>query len=86
MSYNSSRGGSFLGSIPDITKNLLIINVLMWIATMALQTRGVHLDKWFALHFWQAGDFMPWQIVTYMVYARLLQRAGWLAPLVLQHV
>src|SRR5574344_395649 len=66
MSYNSSRGGSFLGSIPDITKNLLIINVLMWIATMALQTRGVHLDKWFALHFWQAGDFMPWQIVTYM--------------------
>lgn len=66
MSYNTSRNGSFLGSIPEITKNLLIINVLMWVATLVLQTRGFFLEQYLALHFWQADDFMPWQFVTYM--------------------
>lgn len=66
MSYNTSRSGSFLASIPDITKNLLIINVLMWVATMVLQTRGIMLERYLGLHFWQASDFMPWQIVSYM--------------------
>lgn len=66
MSYNTSRSGSFLGAIPDITKNLIIINVLMWIATMVLQTRGIVLNRYLALHFWQAADFQPWQVVSYM--------------------
>ncbi len=66
MNYSASRGGSFLASIPVITKNLLIINVLMWVATMALQNRGIYLERFLALHYWGADDFMPWQMVSYM--------------------
>ncbi|MDO4510573.1 MAG: rhomboid family intramembrane serine protease [Bacteroidales bacterium] len=65
MAYANARG-SFLDSIPTITKNLIIINVLMWVATLALQSRGIYLEKWLGLHYWQASDFMPWQVVSYM--------------------
>ena len=62
-----SRGGSFLSSIPVVVKNLLIINVLMWVATLVLKSRGiVDLDEYLALHFWKGSDFLPTQFFTYM--------------------
>lgn len=67
MSYfQSSRSNSFLGSLPEVTKNLLIINVLVWVATMIFKSKGVDFNQYLALHFWQADRFMPWQLVTYM--------------------
>ena len=65
MAYGNSRG-SFLDSIPTITKNLLIINVLVWVATFVLQRKGIDLVTWLGLHFWKADDFQLWQFVTYM--------------------
>ena len=67
MSYfQSSRSNSFLGSLPEVTKNLLIINVLVWVATMIFKSKGVDFNQYLALHLWQADRFMPWQLVTYM--------------------
>lgn len=58
---------SFFASIAPVTRHLLIINVLLWLATMALQRAGiVDLDKWLGLHFWKGSEFKVWQLITYM--------------------
>ena len=53
-------------SIPTITKNLLIINVLIWLASSVLIYRGIDLNKIFGLHFFLASDFHFYQLFTYM--------------------
>lgn len=53
-------------SIPAVTKNLLIINVLMFIATWVFQMRGIELADYLGLHFFMASDFRVYQFVTYM--------------------
>lgn len=52
-------------NIPLITKNLLIINVLAFLATMVLELRGVDLNEWGGLHFFLASDFHLFQFITY---------------------
>ena len=53
-------------NIPVITKNLLIINVLVFVATYALRGLNIDLDTLLGLHFILAPDFRAWQFVTYM--------------------
>jgi membrane associated rhomboid family serine protease len=58
---------TFLTSMPPVTRHLLIINVLMYLATFVLQQRGImDLNSWLGLHFWKACDFNPYQFFTYM--------------------
>ena len=65
MNFNN-RGG-FASSIPTITKNLIIINALVWLATIALPNwLGIDLVEYCGLHYWLASDFNPAQLVTYM--------------------
>ena len=52
--------------IPAITKNLLIINVLVFLATFVFERIGVSLDNLFGLHFFLASDFRIYQLFTYM--------------------
>ena len=52
--------------IPAITKNLLIINVLMFAATWVFGRQGVDLNSVFELHFFLARDFQIYQLFTYM--------------------
>ena len=45
-------------NIPTITKNLLIINVLAFIAMYVIKgSAGVDLNDIFGLHFFMASDF-----------------------------
>ena len=53
-------------NIPTITKNLLLINVLAFIASLVFETRGIDLASIGGLHFFLASDFRLWQFVTYM--------------------
>ena len=56
-----------MNNLPTITKNLLIINVLMYLATVVLQSRfGIDLADYLGLHFFMASDFKIWQLFTYM--------------------
>ena len=55
-----------MNKLPPITKNLLIINVLFWMGTMALAKYGIDLHKLLGLHFFLAPGFRIWQLVTYM--------------------
>jgi len=59
-------GNSFFNSIPAITKNLLIITFLVWIAQMVLPRVGIDVEGYLALHYWSASQFNPIQLVTYM--------------------
>lgn len=64
MQYNNR---SFLSSIAPVTRHLLIINVLMWLATIVLmRTNGLDLVRWLGLHFWRGSEFMVWQPLTHM--------------------
>ena len=53
-------------NIPAITKNLLIINFLVFAATWLLQRYGLNLNSIGGLHFFLAPDFNVTQLVTYM--------------------
>ncbi len=52
--------------LPPVTKNLLIVNILMYVATYVLQLRGVDLKEILGLHFFMASDFRLHQFVTYL--------------------
>ncbi|MBR5029932.1 MAG: rhomboid family intramembrane serine protease [Muribaculaceae bacterium] len=57
---NSSSGTS-------VTLHLIIINVILWLATMLLGMRGVvDLTDYLGLHYWKGSDFHFYQLFTYM--------------------
>jgi membrane associated rhomboid family serine protease len=58
-------GGRF-GGTPPVTKNLIIINVVLLLGTMVLQQTGVNLNRFLGMYYFQSPLFAPWQIVTHM--------------------
>jgi len=52
--------------LPPVVKNLLIINGIMYLATIALRTRGIELVQLLGLHYFTAQNFEIWQPITYM--------------------
>ncbi len=55
-----------MNHIPTVTKNLLIINILFYAATLVVERYGIDLSNLLGLHFFLAADFNPIQLVTYM--------------------
>ncbi len=51
--------------LPEVVKNLMIINGLLFFATISLEQYGINLTKWLALHQFQAENFMPHQLITH---------------------
>lgn len=61
------RIGSTFGSLPPVTKNLLIINTLIWLAIQFMPPSTVEtFENICALHYFTSPDFNPAQLVTYM--------------------
>jgi membrane associated rhomboid family serine protease len=59
-------GGRF-GSTPPVTKNLIIINVVLLLGSMLLaQMFRVNLNGVLGMYYFQSPLFAPWQIVTHM--------------------
>ncbi|MDD4514706.1 rhomboid family intramembrane serine protease [Massilibacteroides sp.] len=56
----------FLSSIPPVTKNIIIINLLLWVATIVLQRVNIDLINLLGLHLPWARDFNAFQLVSYM--------------------
>ena len=66
MNFNNQyRPGSF-GHMPMVTKNIVIINVIMFALTFILQQRGISLTDFFGLHDHLSPNFKPHQFVTYI--------------------
>jgi membrane associated rhomboid family serine protease len=57
---------SGFGSIPPVVKNLLIINVLIYIAQYVFAKQEMYLEQWGALWSLKTGNFKVWQLVTHM--------------------
>lgn len=53
--------------LPTIVKNILIINGLMFLATIAMKNSfDIDLSEYLGLKYFGASEFKPYQIVTYM--------------------
>lgn len=53
-------------NLPPVTKNLLIINVLIWLAMEFVPALNVSLTRYCALYYVESPGFGAWQLVTYM--------------------
>ncbi len=63
----STNGSSFFNVMPPVTKNLIIINVIIWLAMMIVPGNfSENVIKYCGLHYIQATDFNPAQLLTYM--------------------
>lgn len=52
--------------LPPIVKNLLIINVLFFVATFVMADGGVDLATILGAHYFDSPNFKIWQPITYM--------------------
>ena len=52
--------------LPPVVKNLLIINVLLYLTTFTMNRFQIDLTDYLGLHFFKASDFKPYQLITYM--------------------
>lgn len=52
--------------MPPVTKNLLVINILMYLAYVVAQQSGVDLNDLLGLHFFKSKSFHLYQLVSYM--------------------
>lgn len=63
MGYYYDNGNNFISQIPTVTKNLVAINILMFIATLVNENLMVAN---FAMFYPASPFFKPWQILTHM--------------------
>ena len=66
MNYNNQYSPGPFAGLPIVTKNIIIINVIMYLATLAFETVNIDLVKLFGLHYYLADDFKPHQFITYI--------------------
>ena len=57
---------SIYGSTPPVVKNLIILNILFYLATVAGRKFGVDLSRVLALYYPLAEHFQPYQFITHM--------------------
>lgn len=58
---------SIFSSLPPVTKNLLIINAIVWLATWVLGRKiGLDISDIGGLHYFSSPLFNPAQLLTYM--------------------
>jgi membrane associated rhomboid family serine protease len=67
LSYEQNYRPSGFQLLPPVVKNLLIINVIMFLATLAFEKKfGIDLTDMLGLHFPTTPKFHWYQIFTYM--------------------
>lgn len=68
-----------MNNIPTITRNLLVINVVVFLATYAFRGLGIDLNDLLGLHFMLAPDFHFYQLYLHV-------RTWRMEPHILQYV
>jgi membrane associated rhomboid family serine protease len=67
MNFDNQYRPSGFNYLPPVTKNIIIINVLVYLLTLMLyQTQHIDLNKYMGLHYFTAPDFKPHQFITYL--------------------
>lgn len=62
-SYNNDGRRGFLSNVPPVTKNIILINILVWIMTAI---GGDFMYENFSLFYPTSPFFKPWQVITHM--------------------
>lgn len=57
---------SLWSSIPPVVKNIIIINFILWLATLVGTRWGFDLDNVLGMHYWASDKFNPAQFLTYL--------------------
>lgn len=52
--------------MPPVTKNLIIINVIIWLAMTIVRPASIYLQHYGALYYFTSDQFLPSQLITYM--------------------
>ncbi|RYE20507.1 MAG: rhomboid family intramembrane serine protease [Sphingobacteriaceae bacterium] len=65
-------GQSPLANLSPVVKNLLIINIIFFIATLIFQNSGIQLAYYLGAFYFDSPYFRVWQIITYM-----FMHGGW---------
>lgn len=63
--FDTRRQGGW-NAIPPVTRNLLIINAIIWLAEIIVPSLGNIIINKLGLHFWLSDKFNPVQLFTYM--------------------
>ncbi len=53
-------------SLSPVIKNLIIINSLMFLLTLAMERMNIDLNFVLGLFYWESPFFRPWQLITHM--------------------
>ena len=51
--------------LPTLVKNIIIINIIFYVATVSLASLGINLVDYFGLHQIQSSKFYPYQLITH---------------------
>jgi membrane associated rhomboid family serine protease len=54
-----------LGQITPVVKNLLILNILLFVVKLVAEARGINLDQILGLHMYGTPLFQPYQIISH---------------------
>src|SRR5689334_9587828 len=65
MSYQQYRPSGF-SLLPQVVKNLLIINGIFYLATFVMANQGIDLVDKLGLHYFNSEKFRAYQFITYM--------------------
>lgn len=57
---------NFVGSIPPVTRNLIIINLIVWLVEVIFPSFGNIIVDRLGLHYFTASLFNPVQLITYL--------------------
>ncbi|MES2650449.1 MAG: rhomboid family intramembrane serine protease [Bacteroidota bacterium] len=55
-----------MNNLPPVVKNLLIINVIFFVAKWVLNQQGIRLEEYLAVFYFDSPFFSIWQPITYM--------------------
>ncbi|MDE6143211.1 MAG: rhomboid family intramembrane serine protease, partial [Muribaculaceae bacterium] len=56
----------FAASIPPVTKNIIIINLIIWVVEAIFPRFADTIVNVLGLHYFSAGRFNPSQVLTYL--------------------
>lgn len=57
---------SLLSNTPPVTKNLLLINVSLYVLSLVMMSKGIDLTSYLGAHYFNSPLFQPYQVVTHM--------------------
>jgi membrane associated rhomboid family serine protease len=60
------NNSSFWHSIPPVVKNIIIINLVLFLGTIVVANYGINLRRILGLYYWTSDNFNAVQFVTYM--------------------